>query len=178
MTLFLGGLFVFCLRVCDVSIGTLRMLYAVRGRRFTAAALGLVESSVFIVAISRVMKEVGNWATMAGYACGFSGGIIVGITIERWIGSGWVLARIISRTKSKELLAALCAADFGVTALEGKGRELEVMVLLVVVRRRRGRQMLELVNEIDPEAFVTTESVQIASGGYLPMLPGGASVRK
>lgn len=76
------------LRVLDVSIGTLRVLYTVRGRLATAAILGLVEAGVFIFAISRVFKHVDGPLAMAGYACGFATGTALGIRLERWIASG------------------------------------------------------------------------------------------
>src|SRR3954471_20797402 len=116
-----GALLVFVLRVTDVSIGTLRMLYSVRGRRLAAAGLGLIESGVFIFAISRVFRDLNThpW-NMVGYATGFAAGTALGITLEKWIGSGWVLARIISRERSQVLLAALRDAGFGVTAVAGR----------------------------------------------------------
>src|SRR4051794_23906002 len=157
---FAGALLVFLLRVIDVSIGTVRMLYAVRGLRLPAAGLGLIESGVFIFAISRVFQDLGThpW-NMVGYAAGFAAGNAAGITLERWIGSGWALARIISRDRSAALLAALRDAGFGVTAVQGEGKEGGVLVLFVVTRRRQGEAMLQLVRETDPDAFITTDSV-------------------
>ena len=174
-----GALLIFLLRVTDVSIGTLRMLYAVRGRRFVAAGLGLLESGIFIFAISRVLKDIGTqpWL-MVGYACGFAAGNAAGITLEKWIGSGWVLARIISKDKCHPLVAALRDGGFGVTVVQGHGIELEVLVLFVVAPRRRGEQMLRIVREVDPKAFVTTDAVNLASGGYLPHAIPPTSVRK
>ena len=106
MDLLAGALLVFVLRIGDVSIGTLRMLYSVRGRRLPAASLGLVESGLFVFAISRVFRDLSHnpW-NMAGYACGFAAGTALGITLERWIGSGWILARVISRERSPHVLA-------------------------------------------------------------------------
>lgn len=176
---FAGALLVFLLRVVDVSIGTVRMLYTVRGRRLPAAGLGLIESGVFIFAISRVFQDLSThpW-NMVGYACGFAAGNAVGITLEQWIGSGWVLARIISRDRSAALLAALRDAGFGVTAVDGRGKEGAVLVLFVVTRRRQGEAMLRLVRDTDPDAFITTDTVNIAAGGHLPHTMGPAGVRK
>jgi uncharacterized protein YebE (UPF0316 family) len=174
-----GAVLIFLLRVTDVSIGTLRMLSAVRGQRLIAAGLGLVESGVFVFAISRVFKDLDThpW-NMVGYACGFAAGNALGITIERWIGSGWLLARIISREKCRPLLDALRRAGFGVTVVEGHGIELDVLILFIVTRRRRGEEMLRLVRSVDPDAFVTTEAVHHAAGGYLPHTAAPMAVRK
>ena len=175
-----GALLIFILRVSDVSIGTMRMLYAVRGRRSIVAALGLIESGIFIFAISRVFKTLDeNPWNMVGYAFGYSAGTFVGMTVEQWIGSGWILARVISRLQSQVLLSALREANFGVTAVEGHGgRDSHVLILFVVSPRRRGKRLLALIQEVDPDAFVTTDAVNLAAGGYVPHVAAPMTVRK
>src|SRR4051794_37904393 len=97
MPLFLGMLQIFLLRICDVSIGTVRVIYTVRGRRMVSFFLGFIESGVFITAIARVFRDLSSPWKMLAYACGFATGTAIGITLEKWIGSGWILARIICR---------------------------------------------------------------------------------
>jgi uncharacterized protein YebE (UPF0316 family) len=143
-----------------------------------AAALGFVEAGVFIVAISRVFKHVDSPLSMLGYAAGFAMGTIVGITAERWIASGSVLVRVISRERSSEILAAMRQRSFGVTAVHGEGRDGPVLILFVVTQRRRAGEALRLIDELDREAFVTLEPVGEARGGYLPLYPGPSAVRK
>jgi uncharacterized protein YebE (UPF0316 family) len=169
---------IFALRITDVSVGTLRVLYTVRGRGRTAAVLGVFEAGVFIFAISRVFKHVDSPLAMAGYACGFAAGTAIGIRLEKWIASGLILVRIISRTRATDLLELLREADFGVTTFDGQGREGAVLMLFAVAKRRRGSELLRLVRESDPDAFVTVESVTRAVGGYLPHVTEPSSVRK
>jgi uncharacterized protein YebE (UPF0316 family) len=178
MSLLLSALMIFCLRVTDVSIGTVRHLYAHRGHRLTAAALGLVESGIFIFAISRIMKDVDKPLNMLAYACGFATGNFLGITIERWIASGTILVRIIARDHVPELMAALRERGFGATAVQGSGREGGSHIFLVVAPRKRERELLELVERTDPDAFVTLDAVNHALGGYLSTTPAPVTVRK
>jgi uncharacterized protein YebE (UPF0316 family) len=169
------ALLIFILRITDVSIGTLRVLYTVRGHRPVAAALGLIESGVFIFAISRVFQAVDNPLSMLGYACGFASGTALGMTLEKWIASGHVLFRIISRTRSNEILAAMREANYGVTAIRGEGRETAVLILFAVVPRKRADALLKLIRQIDSQAFVTSEAINTAQGGYVPVGFGGAA---
>jgi len=176
MDVFLSALLIFVLRVCDVSIGTLRTLFTVRGRKYVSASLALAESAIFIFALSRVMKNVNNPSAMFAYALGFATGNFVGITIERWIGSGTILARIVA--KNPVLLVGLREQGFGVTVMQGEGREGDVAILFVVAPRRRERELLNLTEQLDPNAFVTLDAVHHALGGYLTNVPGAVSVRK
>lgn len=176
MELFLSALLIFALRVCDVSIGTLRTLFTVRGRKYVSATLALAESAIFIFALSRVMKDVNNPIKMIAYALGFATGNFCGITIERWIGSGTILARVVA--KNAVLLVGLREQGFGVTVMQGEGREGDVALLFVVAPRRREKELLTLIEQLDPSAFVTLDAVHHALGGYLTNVRGAMSVRK
>ena len=50
-------------------------------------------------------------------------------------------------------------AGFGVTVVKGHGIELDVLVLFVVAPRRRGDEVLRIIRDTDPSAFVTTDAV-------------------
>jgi uncharacterized protein YebE (UPF0316 family) len=168
MEAFLGAALIFSLRLCDVTLGTLRTLYVVRGDRLRAVPLAFLESFIWIIAISRIMKEVtaGHTYNMLAYAGGFAAGCFVGITIERWIASGWILVRVITRREG--LTAAVRCRDFGVTEVQGEGRGGEQNLLFIVAPRRRGKELLELIRCEDDDAFVTVDPVNTAMGGYLP----------
>src|SRR5436305_850946 len=142
LLLLLGALKIFALRVLDVSIGTVRVLFAMNGRRWVAAGLGLIESGIFVVAIAGVFSDLHNPWKMAGYAAGFATGTFLGISIEQWIGSGTIMARILSRTATAALSTALRERGFGVTVLSGEGRAGEIHVLLILAPRRRTHELL------------------------------------
>jgi uncharacterized protein YebE (UPF0316 family) len=164
----LGALLIFLLRIGDVSIGTIRTMYAVRGHRWTSAILGFFESAIFIFAVSSVLAGAKEPIKMIAYAMGFAVGTLVGVTVEKWIGSGWTLIRIISKSRSDEITATLRAADFGVTRMTGEGRDGTVCILIIVAPRRRSDDVVQSVQKLDDDAFVTLEPVGKAVGGYLP----------
>jgi uncharacterized protein YebE (UPF0316 family) len=181
MELLLGSLLIFVLRITDVSIGTVRVMLMVRGQRLHAVLLGFLESGVFVVAVSQVLKDIGapgNWPKMLAYAAGFATGTFVGMTLERWIASGSILARIVSKGAATPLAEALRREHFGVTRMRGEGREGELSILFVVAPRRRGDELLKIVSAADPDAFITIDSITDAIGGYIPRVAEPSSVRK
>ncbi|MCC6240459.1 MAG: DUF2179 domain-containing protein [Phycisphaerales bacterium] len=170
----LGALVIFVLRICDVSIGTMRTMFTVRGMRQFSSLLGFLEAAIWVLAIRHVFNNLDSWWNLFGYAGGYAAGNFTGITIERWIASGWVMLRVISIDKAAELRSALGNGGFGVTCVAGQGRNGEVDVLFVVAKRKRGNEAIRLVQTIDEDAFVTIDPVTPASGGYLPHVsPGG-----
>ena len=70
-----AGLFVFTMRVIDMSLDTLRMLFVMRGRKFLAGGIGVIQATVFILAVSAVLKGPLDPLTVAGYALGFGAGV-------------------------------------------------------------------------------------------------------
>jgi uncharacterized protein YebE (UPF0316 family) len=179
MTAIGTALLIFLLRIIDVPIGTVRVIYTVRGYRTMAMILGFIESLVWIFAISRLMKVVNeNPVNMVAWAVGFAAGTVLGISLEKWIATGQVMIRIISIYHSGELRTRLLGMDFGVTAVQGEGKDGSVLILFVVATRRRGRLVLETVEQIDPDAFVTVEPLSQAVGGYFPVTTSPFSLRK
>src|SRR4030065_1389964 len=78
-------LIIFCLRVGDMSLDTLRVLFVVRGRKATAWMLGFFQSALWVVAITSVLSNLGNLWNLIGYAGGFATGNVVGMVIEEWL---------------------------------------------------------------------------------------------
>jgi uncharacterized protein YebE (UPF0316 family) len=174
----LGALLIFGLRILDVPVGTLRVMYMVRGDRGKAVPLAFVESLIWVFAISRIMEDVKNPVNMVAFACGFAAGTMVGMTLERWIASGFVLVRVISDVGKEKLAGEVRAAGFGVTLVSGEGREGELEILFIVALRRRAQELLDLIRRVDDAAFVTIDPVQKAMGGYLPATEAAAVIRK
>jgi uncharacterized protein YebE (UPF0316 family) len=172
------ALSIFFLRVTDVSIGTVRVIFTIRGLRLVSMILGFCESGVFIFAVSRVLTGERHPLQMIAYACGFATGTFVGITLEGWIASGSVLVRIISRNHAIRLKELLASEGFGVTATQGQGYGGDVLILFVVAARRKKNLVLSSVQRIDPDAFITVEPVSQAIGGYPFTLPAPEGMKK
>ena len=69
-------------RICDVSMGTLRVAFIARGRKYLAAACGFVEVLIWISVVSRVLTGDQKFLTYVAYALGFASGTLVGMFIE------------------------------------------------------------------------------------------------
>jgi len=173
-----SALLVFALRLLDVPLSTIRMLYMVRGQRGASAALAFFESLIWLFAITRVFSHLSSPAQYVGWAAGFAAGTALGMAVEGWLAPGYVLLRVITRDPAGELLEKLRAAGYGVTRVDGEGREGPVALLFVVAPRRRLRELLALVESVRPEAFVTVEHTHRARGGHLEERPWWSGVRK
>lgn len=165
----LGALIVFCLRIGDVSAGTLRVVLLVNGRRGPATVMAFCESAIWIFAISQVFASLsGDYIRMLGYAGGYAAGTLVGMTVEQYIAFGQQLVRIITRGTDANMKELLAAEGFGVTQFCGEGVGGPVQELLIAIPRKRRKRLIQLVREIDPKAFITVEGVTQIVGGFIP----------
>jgi uncharacterized protein YebE (UPF0316 family) len=161
----LGALLIFCMRLIDVSMGTVRILMAVRGRRLLAGFIGFFEVTIFLVAISQVVSNIGNWWNVLGYAGGFAVGTVVGMTIERKLAIGLAEVNIISMGKGPDVAEALRLEGFGATEFLGAGQDSIVDMIRTVVRRREVSSVTDVASAIDESAFITVQDMEHAYRG-------------
>jgi uncharacterized protein YebE (UPF0316 family) len=162
----LAGLLVFCLRVTDMSLDTLRLLFMMRGRKILSALIGATQAAIFILAVSQVLRGPLNFWTVLGYAGGFGTGVLVGMLAEERLALGYSMFRIYSAAHAGELTQALRAAGHAVTVFSGQGRDSSIALLTCAVSRKDGPAVRALIVELDPGAFVTLEEVKPLHRGY------------
>jgi len=163
----LGALLIFVMRLCDVSIGTVRLILLTRGKKYYAALLGFFEVMIFILAIGQVIQnDLSMWNVLA-YCAGFAAGNIVGATLEERIALGFSCVRVFTRDRGTELSAALRQADFGVTQMLGRGREGRVYVVETAVRRRDVPYVHRIATQMDGNAFVMVDQCRSVFQGHM-----------
>ena len=151
------------MRVVDVSLGTIRIVYVVRGQQYYAALLGFFEVLIWITVISWIMANLGNAWNLLGYAAGFATGNIVGIQIEKLMAVGKQVIRFISADYGDRITRVLRSMGYGVTEISASGREGPVTVALVIVNRKRVPEIIRIIDEIDSKTVVTVEDVRHAN---------------
>ena len=166
MTPVLGALFVFAMRVLDMSLDTLRMLFVMRGRKLLAGGIGAVQASVFILAVSQVLKGPLDPLKVLGYAVGFGAGVMLGMVAEERLALGFGMFRIYSPQHGPAIAAALRGAGHAATEFLATGRDGEMVVVNCAVSRRDRQSVKDIIDRVDPRAFVTVDDVRPLQHGY------------
>ncbi|MDF1578154.1 MAG: DUF5698 domain-containing protein [Desulfurivibrionaceae bacterium] len=165
------GIAIFLARIADVSLGTLRTISIIRGRKWMAFGLGLIEIMIWLTVISAVLLKIRESPILGlFYAFGFATGNMVGIRIEKWLALGNINLRIISRHYYCEMATSVRAAGFPVTVFMGEGGTGPVGELYIVCAGRDLKKILSLVRGIDPNAFYISEQAVEVSKIYRPVL--------
>ena len=157
MELIFSALIIFSLRLADQSLGTMRALLVSKNKPIYAALIGLVESAIWIVAISQVIKDIDDPILIGAYAAGFAAGTILGTYIERIVGVGNIVVRVFCPANSPSVAETLRENGHGVTVIDGEGKEGPVKIYLCVIPRRKLKSVLSMIEEINPNAYITTD---------------------
>jgi uncharacterized protein YebE (UPF0316 family) len=165
-TAWLGALGIFALRVSDMTLDTLRLLFVVRGKKGISWVLGFFQSLIFVIAITSVLKNLENPLNIIGYAAGFATGNVFGMLIESRLAVGHVKLSIVSSARGAILAETLREAGFAVTEIPARGKDGMVSMLSVSVRRKDIARVDKSVREKDGEAFVIAEDVRPLRRGF------------
>jgi uncharacterized protein YebE (UPF0316 family) len=160
-------LVIFFARVLDVSLGTIRVQLIVRRKKILAAAIGFVEVLIFIVIVSRVIRDIEHWPYILAYAGGFATGTLLGMVLWDFLSRRVVQATVISDSSPEELEVAVREAGFAMTRYEGMGRDGVVNVIDIVCSAQQMTHLIEVVNRVTPRAFLYTHEVAGQWGGYI-----------
>ena len=157
MELFFSALIIFSLRLADQSLGTFRSLLVSKNKPIYAAFVGLIESAIWILAISQVIRDLNDPVLIGAYAGGFAAGTILGSYIERIVGLGNIVVRVFCPAKSPSVAETLREKGYAVTVINGEGKDGPVKIYLCVIARRKLASVLNMIKEINPNAFITTD---------------------
>jgi uncharacterized protein YebE (UPF0316 family) len=157
-------LLIFCLRICDVTLDTMRIIFMTKGYKNLAPVIGFFEILIWIVAISRTMQNLhNNWLCYFAYAGGFATGNYVGMLLDEKLAIGHEIIRVISKVNSLGMTGTLRGAGFGVTTVKATGMEGEVEIVFVVVNRKNLKNAIEIIQNNNPSAFFTIENVHFVN---------------
>ena len=162
-------LLIFLARICDVSLGTVRLIFVARGYKVLAPVIGFFEVLIWILAIGQIMQNLTNPVCYLGYAGGFATGNYVGLLIAEKLSLGLVLIRVITQREADPLLTRLRERGYGVTSIEGQGGNGPVQVVFTIVRRREVARVVGVVKEYNPQAFYSIEEVDFVEKGIFPL---------
>jgi uncharacterized protein YebE (UPF0316 family) len=156
-------LLIFALRLVDVSLGTLRIILLSRRQRLLPALIGFVEVFTWLVAVTVVFSNLSDVPRMLAYAAGFALGTYLGTLLESRLAMGNTMMRIVAPVGSPQAFEELRQAGFAVTVINADGRDGEVRLAFSMIPRRRSKEALGIVQEVNPHAFVTMQDIEMVT---------------
>ena len=164
-TWFILPLLIFLARICDVSIGTIRLIMVSKGFKIIAPILGFFEVIIWILAIGQIIQHLDNWACYIAYGAGFATGNYIGMLLEERLSLGSVIFRIIPKDDPQLLINYLHSKNYGVTVVDGEGSMGKVRIIFSIIDRKYIDHVVEMINQFNPQAFYSIEDVKAVKEG-------------
>ena len=159
---------IFCARICDVTLGTIRVIFISKGIKYIAPMIGFFEVIIWLLAIGQVMNNLTNFVAYVAYGAGFASGTFIGMLIEEKISLGLTSVRIITRDDPVALLQYLRSHDYGVTSVDGEGATGPVKMVFTIIKRQDLPHVIGIIKQFQPTAFYSVEEVKSVAEGVFP----------
>ena len=156
-------LLIFGARICDVSIGTIRVIFVTRGFRWYAAILGFFEVLIWLLAIGQIMRHLNNPICYIAYASGYAMGTFAGVWLEAKLSIGKVTLRVVTRSDSAALVEYLRSSHYHVTSLDAQSGDEKAKLVSSVVKRQDLPDIVAVICQFNPGAFYSVEDVRMSS---------------
>lgn len=153
-------LVIFFGRICDVSLGTLRIIFVSKGEKKIAPLIGFVEVFIWVVIIAQVLSRANDLVSYLAYAGGYAAGTYIGLCIEERIAFGFVKYRVFTMQNGLDLVNLLNQGGFGSTLVHGEGSVSDIDIIESVIGRKDAKKVGKIVEGFDSKAFCIVEDIR------------------
>lgn len=157
---------IFSINIVYVSFFTIRMIMTLKGYRYLAALVSMVEVVIYIVGLGLVLDNLDQIQNLVAYAIGYGSGVIVGSKIEEKMALGYITVNVITSEKSQELPKALRLKGYGVTDWSANGMDGDRQSMQILTPRKMELKLYATIKEIDPKAFIIAYEPKAIHGGF------------
>ncbi len=154
------------INIVYVSFSTIRMILTLKGRRYLAAMISMVEMVVYVLGLGLVLDNLDQIQNIIAYAVGFGLGVIVGTKIEEKLALGYITVNVISSNPNIDFTRQLRDKGYGVTSWFAYGMDGDRLAMEILTPRKYERSLYETITNIDPKAFVISYEPKHIHGGF------------
>ncbi|MGG5252125.1 DUF2179 domain-containing protein [Neobacillus sp. SM06] len=158
---------IFALQLIYVPVLTLRTIFLVKNMSVAASSFGILEALIYVFGLSLVFSGHQSIAEMIVYAVGFGVGLYIGTRIENKLAIGYTSLVVNLMELNEKLIDLLRNKGFGVTVFEGMGRDSKRYQLEILTKRSRENEVMTLIEEYEPKAFIISYEPRRFKGGFL-----------
>lgn len=170
MYLFFLCIKIFLARIVDVTLGTIRTVYSVKGKTLFAGIIAFFELFIwFLVAKEALNTELQSIWIVVSYAGGYATGTIIGTFISNTFINSLISVEVITTKATKENVAKIRKEGFGVSvvntieSLQNKNNN----ILFITLNSRNLTELKKIISEIDKEAFIVINESKVVHNGFI-----------
>lgn len=154
------------INIVYVSFFTMRMILTMKGRRYIAALVSMVEVVIYIIGLGLVLENLNEIQNIIAYALGYGIGVIIGMKIEEKLALGYITVNVVSSNPDIAFTRKLREKGYGVTSWFSYGMEGDRLSMQILTPRKYELQLYETIHSLDPKAFIISYEPKHIHGGF------------
>lgn len=165
--MFILCLKIFFVRILDVSLGTIRTMFVVKGKKLISSMIGFFEILVWFLVVKEALQTESNSIFIAiSYSLGFATGNYIGALLSDKLITGNVSVQVFTNNNNLEKI--LREYGYGVSSVVYTGYEEEAHkhMLFINVDKKKEKALRELIKKNDKEAFIIVNETKYVENGY------------
>lgn len=171
MYLFTLCLKIFFARIIDVTLGTIRTVYTVKGKTFFAGIIAFFEIFIwFTIAKEALNTNIESIWIAIFYAAGYATGTIIGTYISNNFINSLITIEVITDKITKENISKIRNNGFGVSVVDtiyNYQEDVNKKILYITLNSRHLTLLEKEIKLIDPKAFIVINESKIVQNGII-----------
>ncbi|MDV6377720.1 DUF2179 domain-containing protein [Sporosarcina sp. GW1-11] len=159
-------LLIFAINIVYVSFSTVRMILTLKGYRYIAAVVSMIEIVIYVIGLGLVLDNLDQIQNLIAYALGYGSGVVVGSKIEERLALGYITVNVITADINKEMPAELRRLGYGVTDWSANGLSGSRSTMQILTPRKYELLLYKTITELDPKAFIISYEPKSIHGGF------------
>lgn len=159
---------IFLVRICDVSLGTARTIFVVKGKKIIAALIGFIEIIIWFIIVREALNtpETSLWVAVS-YAGGFAVGTYIGGLVSDKFIKGSLTVQVVS-SKGYELAEKIREAGYAVSVIDIKGQEdSKKCMLFIEIDKKSYSKLQNIIEKNDSAAFTVINETKYVQNGFI-----------
>lgn len=162
-------LMIFFVRIVDVSLGTVRMIFIVKGKKVISALIAFVEALIWFLIVKEALSSLNGsiWIALS-YAGGFATGTYVGGLLSHLFIPGKLTLQVFVTYDKKHIIKEIRDHGYAVTALEYDGIESSEpnYMLYINIDKKKEKDLRKLIQSLDKDTFFIINEAKNVINGY------------
>ena len=160
---------IFFARILDVSISTFRTMVMVKKKSILVPILAFCEALVWFIAVRKALNtNLDSILIPIFYSLGYASGTYIGGFLSRRFIKDVNSIEVITKKNNYKLVDKLRSEDIGVSIIALKDNYDKPKDLLIIdIKSRLTNEVINLVKDIDKDAFIVVKDTRIVHNGYI-----------
>lgn len=161
-------LLIFFAKILEVALATIITVLLMKGERFWASVIQLFQAILWVFLATTVLKgATEDPMKVVCFTLGFAFGVYLGSVLEEKMALGLVTMNIIAGVEEGKAIAELLRDNqVGVTSIKASGKEDSKRVLMILLKRKRKDQVVELLETSKYNCVISVSDTRTVHGGY------------